>query len=306
MQDLVFSKKFDNALKQTAKSSGVVEAVLEHESVKELWDQVLATLQNEDAERKAAEKLQVTASDGDAADLAEELEQVRKPPSQHSEGSEKYWKAVGNQTVRTYCTFAVEPKTLDGVIGLVSQSPLREFSGEEGKSSVLTHLDMDGLGESIGPGQRPLLRKKFNAELSLLKKLVHGAMIGRGGQRKDDECTCPPPGEMVFIHTGFDRSSKEAESLFRPGTARSNANIDAELKEICLCFSDASIRGRKQRCRGAYSGKTTGLLFTANTLSVMIPEKPYVDLHGHSTSDVCYGIPALQPEDLWHLERRQH
>ena len=76
-------------------------------------------------------------------------------PSQHSQGSDKYWLAVANQTVRTYCSFQVELKALEGVISLISQSPLREFQGESGKSCVLTHLDMDGIGESLGPGQRP-------------------------------------------------------------------------------------------------------------------------------------------------------
>jgi hypothetical protein len=40
-------------------------------------------------------------------------------------------------------------------------------------------MDLDGLGESFGPSQQPLLRKRFNPEIGLLRKLLHGAMIGR-------------------------------------------------------------------------------------------------------------------------------
>lgn len=289
-------------MRQAAKAGGAPEAVLEHELVKEQWDKVLATLKNEEAERKAAEELAVGAAES-APDTSNELEQLRKPPSQHSQGSEKYWKAVANQTVRTYCSFPGGPKTLEGVITLVSQTSLRDFQGEGGKSCVLTHLDLDGLGESMGPNQRPLLRKKFVAEPALLKKLLHGAMIGRNAQRKGDEATCPAEGEVVVIHCGADRSGKDAESLFRPATARKDQPIEAEQKDITVIFSDSSIRSRKQRCRGAYSAKTTVSVFSSTNLSQMLPEKPYPDFSGHNTGDIFATVCALQPEDLWHLNR---
>ena len=296
---------YDNGIKQAARSGGGPEAVMEHELVKEQFDKILATLQNEEAERKATEEsiAGLSTAQGGVSDAADELELLRKPPSQHSEGSEQYWKSVGNMTVRTYCTLQVEPKTLEGMISIVSQSPLREFQGEGGKSCVMTHLDCDALGESLGPGQRPLLWKKFVPESTLLKRLVQGSMIGRNGQRKGDECTCPAEGEMIFIHSGMDRSSKEAETLFRPGTARKDQAIDAEVKDVTLIFSDSSIRSRKQRNRGCYSSKSTASLFSAASLTTMVPEKAYPDLTGHNTGDVCAGIPALQPEDLWHLTR---
>ena len=300
-QALVYDKKFDGSLKQTAKSGGgTPEAVLEFEAVKDEWDKVLATLRNEEAEKKAASELEAGAGESAPEGLDVELEQVRKPPSQHSEGSEKYWQAVANQTVRTYCSFSVEPKTLDGVISLVSGSPLKDFHGETGKNCVMTHLDMDGLGESLGPGQRPFLRKKFVAEATLCKKLLHGAMIARNAQRKGDESDCPADGEIVFIHTGFEKSMKDAEKLFRPETARKDAPIGAEQKEVTVIFSDSSIRSRKQRVRGSYTSKSNACLFSCQA---MVPEKPYPDFSGHNMGDIFATIPALQTEDLWHLSR---
>lgn len=262
-------------------------------------------LKNEEAERKAVAEMAAGAPEGGANEAVDELEQLRKPPSQHSEGSEKYWKAVGNQHVRTYCAFQVEAKTLDGMISMVSQCSLKEFQGESGKSCVLTHLDLDGLGETFGPGGRPLLRKKYNPDQSLLRRLVHGGMIARNGQRKGDECTCPAEGELIFIHTGLERNAtKDAEAIFRPLASRKDAAIDAECKELHLIHSDSSIRARKQRCRGNYTSRSTASLFTSACLVTMLPEKEYADLSGHNTGDVCSGIPALQPEDLWHLSRR--
>jgi hypothetical protein len=173
--------------------------------VKEQVNQFLATLKDEEVEVKAlAAGAAANAADPDHAE--DELQEVRKPPSQHSEGSEKYWKAVGNRTVRTYCSLHVQPKTLDGIISLVSQSGLKDFQGEGGVSCVLTHLDLDALGESMGPGQRPLLRKRFVPDQSALRILLHGSMIARNGQRKGDECMVPSEGELVFVHQQRSRS----------------------------------------------------------------------------------------------------
>ena len=302
MQDLTYNKKYDNGLRQVCKSGGAPEGVLEHESVKEQVDKIVALLKDEEAEQKALQT--VTAGDSAGAEEpVDELEEVRKPPSQHSQGSEKYWKAVANQTVRTYVSLHVLPKTLEGVISVVSQSSLKEYLGEGGVSSVLIHLDLDSLGESLGPGQRPLLRKRHTPDGVALRNLLHGALIARGGQRRGDECSCPPEGDLVFIHCGFDRSSKEAEALFRPLAARKDQAIDAEMKEVLLVFSDASIRSRKQRVRGAYSSRSTACLFSGAPLSSMVPEKPYSDFSGYNFGDVFSTISALQTEDLWHLNR---
>ena len=119
-QDLTYNKKYDNSLRQATKSGGAPEAVLEHEQVKEQVSRLLAVLKNEEAEQKAlAEGAAANTADPDHAE--DELQEVRKPPSQHSEGSEKYRKAVGNQSVRTYCSLHVQPKTSEGIISLVSQ-----------------------------------------------------------------------------------------------------------------------------------------------------------------------------------------
>ena len=75
----------------------------------------------------------------------------------------------------------------------------------------------------------------------MCKKLLHGAMIARNAQRKGDESDCPADGEIVFIHTGFEKSMKDAEKLFRPETARKDAPIGAEQKEVTVIFSDSSI-----------------------------------------------------------------
>ena len=303
LQDLTYNKKYDNCLRQAAKSGGgSSEALLEMEAVKEQVDKLLAVLKNEEAELKALAEGATATSDQDQS-AEDELQEVRKPPSQHSEGSEKYWKAVGNQCVRTYCTLHVQPKTLDGIISLVSQSALKEFQGEGGISCVLTHLDLDAMGESMGPGQTPLLRKRYIPDQSSLRNLLHGAMIARGGQRRGDECMVPCEGDLVFLHCGFDRSNKEAEALFRAAAARKDQAIEAEMKELLLVFSDASIRSRKERVRGAYSSRSSGCLFSGAPVSTMLPEKPFTDFSGHIFGDVFGTISALQPEDLWHLTR---
>lgn len=302
-QDLVFGRKFDNGMKQSCKACAVAEAVMEHENVSSEWNKILGLLKNEEIERKTAQGLMAEQEEG--AGEACELELLRKPPQQHSEGSESYWKAVANQTVRTYCCFNPEPKTLEGMISWTS-SVLQEFHGELGSSCVLTHLDLDALGESLGPSQQALLRKRYNPDSALLRKLVHGSMIGRNAQRKQDEATCPAEGELLMVHTGFDRTSKDVESLFRPSTARKDAPLEADLKELMIVFTDKSIRSRKKKVRGSYTTRSQACLISAVPFSNLLPEKAYPDFGGHNTADVFFGVTALQPEELLCLSRTHH
>ena len=299
-QDLVFGRKFDNSLKQSCKACAVAEAAMEHENVSSEWNKILGLLKNEEIERKTAQGLMAEKEEG--AGEACELELLRKPPQQHSEGSESYWKAVANQTVRTYCCFNPEPKTLEGMISWTS-SVLQEFHGELGKSCVLTHLDLDALGESLGPSQQALLSKRYNPDSALLRKLVHGSMIGRNAQRKEDEATCPAEGELLMVHTGFDRTSKDVESLFRPSTARKDGPLEAELKELMIVFTDKSIRSRKKKVRGSYTTRSQACLISAVPFANLLPEKAYPEFGGHNTADVFFGVTALQPEELLCLSR---
>ena len=299
-EDLIYGRKFDNALRVSCKSNAVPEAVLEQENVQAEWGKILDLLKNEEIERKAAAQL-MTQPDQGAGEQCE-IELLRKPPSQHSEGSESYFKAIANQTVRTYCCFNPEPKTLEGMISW-SSSVLQNFQGEVGQSCVVTHLDCDALGESFGPSQQSLLRKRFNPDVALIRKLLHGSMIGRNAQRKGDEAHCPAEGEVVMVHTGFDRSSKDVESAFRPSTARKDQPIDAEQKDLTIVYTDKSIRNRKKKNRGAYSSKSMASLFSAVPLTTLLPEMAYPEFSGHNTADVFFGVEALQPEELLTLSR---
>lgn len=82
---------------------------------------------------------------------------IRKSPQSFAAGSPAYWKAVANQTVRTYVTLTVEPNTQDAVTAAVRSGPVKTdaLQGDQGKTSVLTFLDADLLGESQGCGQQP-------------------------------------------------------------------------------------------------------------------------------------------------------
>lgn len=153
LQELVFGKKFDHGVKQSAKQGGAAELVFEQEPVKEAWQKITNELAKESEERKtAASQLE------DAQGPEEEEEPVsilRKPPSSFELHSAQYWKSVANQAVRTYVTLCPEPKTLSGVVEAVAQSNVKNIAGTQGESSVVLFLDMDSLGESQGPGQQP-------------------------------------------------------------------------------------------------------------------------------------------------------
>ena len=119
-------------------------------------------LKKEKEERDAAEKLRkeeapAAEEDGDKHDADETTKAVnaaRAAPTSLAKGTPAYWRAVANGTVRSYVTFAVEPKTRDQVATIVSQSALKDVDVETGEKAVMVFLDVENLGESMGPNAR--------------------------------------------------------------------------------------------------------------------------------------------------------
>ena len=106
-----------------------------------------------------------------------------------------------------------------------------------------------------------------------------------------------------MVHTGFDRTSKDVESLFRPSASRKDAPLDAEVKELMIVFTDKSIQSRKKKVRGSCTTRSQASLISAAPFSHLLPEKTCPEFGGHNTADVFFGVPALQPEELLCLSR---
>ena len=148
---------------------------------------------------------------------------------------------------------------------------------------VFTHLDLGLLGDWMGPDQQPRLRKRFNPDDNLLRKLLHGAMVGRGGQKNSaGECAVPAESEVVLCHISSDRSKMDCRSVFRPESSRKDASPDAEEKEVIIAFEDESMHLRKKLSRGCYSLRPTLLFYSKSPLIPdVVPEKQY-DLYLHT------------------------
>ena len=307
--DLVFDKKCDGSLRQVARSGGLPEQVWEMDQVKEYWAKIKTELAKEDEERKA--RSMPVDNEASAEEHEDALTVARKAPASFVLHSPGYWSAVGNQAVRTYVSLVPEPKTIQGVETAVGQSSLREIIGCAGASSVLSWLDLDSVGESQGPGQQPLLRKKYTMDTTVLKKLVQGALMGRGAQKRGqagaEEATRVPEGDLVMIHSGFSHPSgqREAKGLFRLSTSKKEGDLDSEVKEILVIYEDESIRNRKQRVKGSYVSSTCVTVATSTIFTQCVPEKAYEHHPGHCFSNVMCNVKALTTTEAWHLSRQE-
>lgn len=305
MQALVYDKQYDNFIRSACRQGGSAEAVLESETVAQEFKKNADTLANEEAERKVAAGI-VESSEPEDAEMADsaELLNMRKAPASFTQGSSAYWRAVANQVTRTYCTIQVEPKSLDAVASAVQQCTAKDIRGVVGENSVLIHVDVDLLGETIGPNCQELLRKKFQPDIGLMRKLVQGALLGRGAQRRTEEgeATSVPEGDLVALHSGMERAGSLCQSVFRLSTAKKD-DMDAEVKQLLITYEDDSMRSRKKRSRGSYSTYSTYYLASNQSLPQTIPEKQYQNHKGYCTSDVFGPVKALPASELWHGSR---
>ena len=101
------NRVYDNQLRAAARAGSIPEQVMEYNDLKEKWDEIVAQLVNEEAERKAGAELLEPDDEPEEASMQE----LRKGPAHFVLHSDKCWRAVANQTVRSYVTLLPEPKT---------------------------------------------------------------------------------------------------------------------------------------------------------------------------------------------------
>ena len=106
---------------------------------------------------------------------------------------------LDKEHVRAYVKLLPEPTTIEGVKLAASQSSVSTIRGQERRNVCMTALSVDSLGEVAGR----TTRRRPPVEFDVLKKLVHGALLGRGGYRESDESPVRVhPGDMVCLHDG--------------------------------------------------------------------------------------------------------
>lgn len=115
----------------------------------------------------------------------------------------------------------------------------------------------------------------------------------------------PAEGDIVCLHVGPTRSTKDFRSIFRLTTARVDAALDCSEKEVHLIYQDESVRGRKQVQRGASYSIRSSLLMMTNgpMIPQMVPEKKYRTYPAFNSADCVGFITALQPSGHWALPR---
>ena len=151
----------------------------------------------------------------------------------------RHYTATAAQQVQIYCSLVPEPPTLSGVARVVEESQLSNaFVGVQGKSCVMIHFDCQLFGEA---SKRPN-RRGAALTPALLKKLIHGAIKGRGGSANkkvnEEHYDKPLDGDFIFMNDGGRNVMEALMSPFKAkeGKASSVAH-HLEYTEITLCLS---------------------------------------------------------------------
>ena len=117
-------------------------------------------------------------------------------------------------------------------------------------------LSVDSLGEVAGR----VLHRRPPVEFDVLRKLVPGALLGRGGQRKSDEYLVRVPlGDIVSLHDG---GRPHVQSMFmnvwKPthkllGSIVNRGAVDVKVKKAHAALHAETVRQLKTRIRGSKS-----------------------------------------------------
>ena len=147
------------------------------------WQDVKQVLEQEVVEAKAMEQAEAARTTGGGTDVGSSgatAGSVSGAGCSASAGaSAEFIDNLAKEHVRAYVKLVQEPATTAGVELAVKQSSLCTIHGQERRNVFMIVLSTDNLAEVAGraPHRRPPI------EFSDLKKLVHGALLGRGGTR---------------------------------------------------------------------------------------------------------------------------
>ena len=126
-----------------------------------------------------------------------------------------------------------------GVARVVEESQLSgKFQGVQNKSCVLIHFDVQLFAEAA---KRPDRRSPALTS-ALLKKLIHGAIKGRGGSANQkvapDHYDKPLDGDFIILNDGGRNVMEALMSPFKVKDAKGAALAHyLEVSEITLCLS---------------------------------------------------------------------
>ena len=282
--------------------------MLEKDPVKKEWQEVQTLVEAEAVETKAQEKLTQTAvedgSDGSSALAGASLAENSSAATTSADFLDK----VAREHVRAYVKLMVEPTTVEGVEQAVRQSTLTGIRGQERRSAFMITLNADNLSEVAGraPHRRPPV------EFELVKKLVQGALLGRGGIRNVDESpVAVPAGDMVALHDGGRQTLQQMfVDIWKPthkllGTIVKHSAVDMKVKKVTLVMNEETVRQLKSRVRGANCYTlvhTCTLVSEMELVPDMCPEKARSYYSGYNVGDALGFITLENYNKVWNVE----
>ncbi len=278
---------------------------MDYESIKNTWEEVKLVLRDEEVERKAKQVEEKNAQEGTGeCESLDSIAELRKSPESFAENSLPYWRSMANTHLRTYVSLYVEPNTQNALSTLVNQSALKDLVGVDGKSCVAIFLDVDHLQEAAGRAER-----KVPMTEAMMRRLIHGALIGRGAQKKNEnEATKPKGQDVVFIHDGGRPHLRNSvECPFRPTNSKTKA-LDSEEKLVTICYNEEMVRKRKRLIRGSepYTLKSQLYIFFAKSLVPdIISERARSLFAGWNIGDVLGFVSPPSSPAVWSLPRKE-
>ena len=195
----------------------------------------------ESAEAKAQEKSEREQVAGGTWDNVGSSASAGAPAAGSEEARKNQQVLLDNlakEHVRAYVKLLPEPTTIEGAKLAVRQSSASAIHGQERRNVCMIALSVDSLGEVAGRATH----RRPPVELDVLRRLVQGALLGRGGRREsDDSHVRVPPGDMLSLHDG---GRRQVQSMFidlwKPthkvlGTIVKHDAVDVKVKQSLWC-----------------------------------------------------------------------
>ncbi len=306
-EEVVVLPEYDQSIKQ-CKIAGLTiqEGFLAKQPMKDRLEALHELLIEENGGRPAAStdktcKLADVCDDDTDDDQAKKSISQTPSPAKLLEGGEselRKWADYARQKVSRGVKLVVHPLTCDGVACAFQDSALSYMEYGENKHGQKFLAIMYDQKFSGSPSSRPHLRSVPLREQhckSGLKGVVDGMNGHDGGEI--------PKNAVFFVFDGQVHGNEL--KLMRALADNTGKALNKEKRTVFVTTTEASLRKRRQRVRGAVPITCVEFLHIVTGKLVTLPEKDRLNMPGTTQSDFLGPFDVPDNESVWRVPSKQ-
>lgn len=295
---MVFTKTYDDAIKQTKLSGSAVSDLLHRSPIKDRLDALALEQQDEEDGRPAGDGPRHISDIDLLGDELDDSESQQGNPSvvpdlkklDDPEGKIASWVNYAKNLYARHVRLVTDPGTAQGLAELLNSSPIGNMKGTPGVSYVGVIFEAGKSGE---PSARPHLRTPPLRD-DHVNHLIKGCLLAA------DSPDSMPEGHLFFMMDG--KTHGNEGKLVKAFASSEGKALSKSKKTLYFITSEDSERVSKEKVVGIGTINTIEFCHVLSLDSINLPKKDRLHGDGTNAGDIIGTFDRVPKNQNWHVK----